>query len=116
MKKLQLRAKRRATRIRKNIRATADRPRLSVYRSNVYLYAQVIDDKTGVTLVAVTEKELGKDSKMTKIERAAALGKALAEKAKAQKVSEVVFDKGAYKYHGRVKAFADNAREGGLKF
>lgn len=114
MKKQNIKDKRRQQRIRKNIRAVSNRPRLSVFRSNVHLYAQIIDDVKHITLVAISEKEAA--VKGTKIEKAAALGKALAEKAKQARVTEVVFDKGSYKYHGRVKAFADSAREGGLQF
>jgi large subunit ribosomal protein L18 len=80
----------------------------------VHLYAQIIDDAKQMTLVAVSEKESAVTG--TKIEKAAALGKVLAEKAKQAQVTEVVFDKGSYKYHGRIKAFADGAREGGLSF
>ncbi len=114
MKKQNIKDKRRQQRIRKHIKIVSDRPRLSVFRSNVHMYAQIIDDVRHVTLVAVSEKEASASG--TKIERAVILGKTLAEKAKAAKVTEVVFDKGSYKYHGRVKAFADSAREGGLNF
>lgn len=114
MKRQNVKNLRRQQRIRKHIRSVSDRPRLTVFRSNVHLYAQIIDDVKQVTLVAVSEKEAGAAG--TKIEKAAALGKTLAEKAKALKVTEVVFDKGSYKYHGRVKAFAEEARKEGLNF
>lgn len=92
------------------------RLRLSVFRSNKYLYAQIIDDKLGKTVVNIDEKELREEKKLTGIERAQALGKLLAEKAKKKKISKVVFDKGPYKYHGRIKAFAETAKVGGLEF
>lgn len=93
----------------------SDKPRLTVFRSNKYFYAQIIDDSKGVTLVSAYEREL-KEKIPTKAQRARALGKLLAEKAKKTKFQAVVFDKGSYKYHGRVKSFAEAAREGGLKF
>lgn len=103
----------RQTRIRKNIKAVTTLPRLSVYRSNQHIYAQIIDDKTQKTLVAVTENG---DTKGTKIERAKVVGQELAKAAVAKKITDVVFDKGSYAYHGRVRALAEGAREGGLKF
>ncbi|SRR5260221_821178 len=105
----------RVTRIRNKVRGTKDRPRLSVYRSNTSTYAQIIDDTIGKTLLGVSGKTLQQASG-TKTEKGKALGIALAEKAKKQKITKVVFDKGAYKYHGRIKAVADGAREGGLEF
>lgn len=114
MKKVtNLQRKRRVTRIRKKIAFVSDRPRLTVYRSNMNIYAQIIDDKKAKTLVSASSKE-AKASK--KLEQAAEVGKILAEKASKAKVKSVVFDKGAYKFHGRVKALADGAREGGLVF
>lgn len=113
-KKLSPRDKRQH-RVRMKIRSQADRPRLSVFRSNRYIYAQIIDDEKGETLVSVSEKEVVKTGSK-KVEAAFALGKLLAEKAKKKKVSEVVFDRGSFAYHGRVKAFAEGAREGGLIF
>lgn len=110
------REQKRKTRIRKKILATSARPRLTVFRSNVHMYAQIIDDKQGKTLFAVSEKEAKLEGKHTRIEMAHALGNVIAQKAVAGKVTEVVFDKGSYKYHGRVKALAEGAREGGLKF
>lgn len=104
-------------RIRKISNGTAERPRLSVYRSNKEIYAQVIDDTKGVTLVAASsrDKELTK-SKGTKIEIASQVGKAVAEKAKKAGINAVAFDRGGNLYHGRVKSLAEGAREGGLKF
>lgn len=110
-----IRKTKRALRTRKRIMADSGRVRLSVFRSNKHFYAQIIDDKKAVTLVAAGEKELD-NAKMTKIEKAQELGKLLAKKAIAKKIKDVVFDKGSYRYHGRVKAFADGAREGGLNF
>lgn len=109
---------RRQARIRKKIRGTSDRPRLSVFRSNQYMYAQVIDDASSKTLVSVSEKQLGKDqgSKGTRLEKAKMVGMQTAKMAKGKKVKQVVFDKGSYAYHGRVKAVAEGAREGGLQF
>lgn len=106
---------RRKRRVRKNVQGTADRYRLSVHRTNKYLSAQIIDDSKQVTLVGVSEKSL-EEKKGTKTEKALALGKLVAKKAIAKKIKKVVFDRGAYRYHGRVKAFADGAREGGLQF
>ncbi len=111
-KKLQSRQSRKR-RIRARVRGSAERPRLSVYRSLTNLYAQVIDDASGRTLVAGSLKEVkGKLS----IEGAKQLGTLVAKKAKEKKIEKVVFDRNAYKYHGRVKALADAAREGGLQF
>jgi large subunit ribosomal protein L18 len=103
----------RQIRIRKKVYNVTDRPRLSVYRSNQYCYAQVID-KNGNTIVGISEKVL--DTKGAPIERAKALGAAIAKKALDKKVTAVVFDKGRFAYHGRVKAIAEGAREGGLQF
>lgn len=97
----------------KVLRAAKGRPRLSVFRSNQHIYAQVIDDTSGITLAAAASKPLKTG---TKTETAAAVGRAIAEAARAKGVTQVVFDRGSYKYHGRVKALADAAREGGLDF
>ncbi len=104
-------------RIRKISNGTAERPRLSVYRSNKEIYAQVIDDIKGETLVAASsrDKELTK-SKGTKMEIASKVGKAIAEKALKAGIDAVAFDRGGNLYHGRVKSLAEGAREGGLKF
>jgi large subunit ribosomal protein L18 len=104
---------RRSVRTRKKLLAVGSRPRLSVYRSNKHVAVQIIDDATAKTLVGITESN---DVKGTKTERARALGVALAKKAKELKITSVVFDKGPYAYHGRVKAIAEGAREGGLSF
>lgn len=100
-------------RIRKKVVGTAERPRLSVFRSNKQIYAQVINDKAGVTLAAASS--LGFE-KMNKTEQAKKVGLLLAEKAKAAGVESVVFDRNGYLYHGRVQSLADGAREGGLNF
>ncbi|MDE2025966.1 MAG: 50S ribosomal protein L18 [Patescibacteria group bacterium] len=105
----------RKIRISMNVRGTEAMPRLSVARSNKHFQAQIINDAKGVTLVGVSEVHL-KSAAKTKTEKAKQLGLLLAEEAKKHKVTAVVFDKGAYRYHGRVKAFAEGAREGGLKF
>ncbi|AJD56211.1 50S ribosomal protein L18 [Streptococcus mutans PKUSS-HG01] len=102
-------------RVRGKLSGTADRPRLNIFRSNTGIYAQVIDDVAGVTLASAStlDKEV---SKGTKTEQAVVVGKLVAERAVAKGISEVVFDRGGYLYHGRVKALADAARENGLKF
>ena len=100
-------------RIRKSVNGTAERPRLSVFRSNKQIYAQVINDLTGTTLVSASS--LGME-KMPKKEQAEKVGEMLAEKAQAAGISTVVFDRNGYLYHGRVKEVADAARNGGLKF
>jgi len=106
---------RRHRRVRSKITGTANRPRLAVYRSNARIYAQVIDDASGHTLVAASS--LDKDVAGSKrAEQAALVGKLLAERAKEAGVRAVVFDRGGYLYHGRVKALADAAREAGLEF
>jgi len=101
------------TRIRGKISGTAARPRMTVFRSNKQIYVQLIDDLAGTTLVATSSKGI-EDG--TKSEIAAKVGKAIAEKALAQGITEVVFDRNGYLFHGRVKSLADAAREGGLKF
>jgi large subunit ribosomal protein L18 len=112
-------------RIRKKLRGTAERPRLNVYRSLNHIYVQVIDDLNGVTLVSASsaESENAGKAEGNKARRAGgnvaaakSVGKAIAERAKAKGVSKVVFDRGGYIYHGRVKALADAAREAGLQF
>lgn len=106
--------KRRQKRTRAKISGTAERPRLNVSRSNRYLYLQLIDDVNGLTLAAVHSKSLKTNGNKTEVSFEA--GKILAQKATEKKISEVVFDRGAKKYHGRVKSVADGARDGGLKF
>lgn len=105
----------RQQRIRAKIRGTKETPRLSVYRSSSHIYAQLIDDSSGKTILGVSEKNL-KSAKGNKTELAKALGLFLAEKSLTKKVKKVRFDKGPYKYHGRIKALAEGAREGGLEF
>jgi len=100
--------------IRKKIRGTAERPRLTVFRSNRGIYAQLIDDIKGVTIASASSLELGKKS--VNVENSKSVGKKLAEKAVASGVEAIVFDRNGYLYHGNIKAFADGAREGGLKF
>ena len=100
--------------IRTKISGTAEKPRLSVFRSNTQIYAQIIDDVKGVTLAAASS--LGSKDKMTKTEQAAVVGKLIAKNALEAGIKEVVFDRNGYLYHGRVKQLADAAREGGLKF
>ena len=106
-------------RVRMTVSGTAERPRLCVYRSLDHIYAQVIDDRAGKTLVSASSAD--KDTKKNlkgggNVAAAKVVGKAVADRAKAQGISKVVFDRGGYKYHGRVKALADAAREAGLQF
>lgn len=102
-------------RIRGKISGTAERPRLSIFRSNKNIYAQLIDDVAGVTLASASTLDENV-SDATKLEQAAAVGKAIAEAAKAKNISTVVFDRSGYLYHGRIQALADAARENGLNF
>lgn len=101
--------------IRNKISGTAQRPRISVFKSNTRIYVQVIDDEQGHTLAAASSAELGA-SKNTTVELSKEVGKKIAEKAVARGITRVVFDRNGYIYHGKVKALADGAREGGLKF
>ncbi len=106
-------------RIRRNINGTPDRPRLNVFRSLQHIYAQVIDDERGSTLAAASsvDPELrGKLDGLNKSQQAARVGQLVAERAIAKGLKQVVFDRGGYPYHGRIKALADGAREGGLEF
>ncbi|GHU87054.1 50S ribosomal protein L18 [Clostridia bacterium] len=103
-------------RVRGKIKGTAGRPRLNVFRSLTNIYAQIIDDVSGKTLVAASSLDKGFEGKGGNAEAAAKVGKLLAEKAVKAGISDVIFDRGGYLYHGRVKALADGAREGGLKF
>lgn len=110
---------RRHLRVRKNVRGTRQRPRLSVFRSLAEIYAQVIDDDAGSTLTSAStiDAELRAQMKgLKKTEQAKLVGKAIAERARSKGVKAVVFDRGGFKYSGRVKALADGAREGGLEF
>jgi large subunit ribosomal protein L18 len=104
-------------RIRLRLEGTPSRPRLAVFRSNVHIYAQVIDDASGRTLAAAStaEKEL-RGSKSTKVEGAAVVGRLVAERARSAGVERVVFDRAGFRYHGRIKSLADAAREAGLDF
>lgn len=109
---------RRKVRIRKKVFGTTERPRLNVFRSTKHIYAQVIDDVKGVTVAAAST--MAKDTRggMTgkKVDKAKAVGQAVAEQCKSKNIEAVVFDRGGYRYHGRVRAVAEGAREGGLKF
>jgi len=113
--------KRRQARVRKHVNGTAERPRLNVYRSLNHIYAQVIDDTQGITLASASSLELGSKSPellkdKSRTEQATEVGKAVAERALDAGITQVVFDRGGYKYHGRVKALAEGSREAGLKF
>jgi len=110
-----LRRSRRKTGIRKRVYGTAESPRLSIFRSGKHVYAQVIDDAAGKTLAAASSVA-SKLEKGGNIEAATAVGKSIAEKAKSAGVETVAFDRNGFRFHGRVKALADAAREGGLKF
>ncbi len=103
----------RHNRLRHKISGTATRPRLAVFRSNMFVYAQLIDDESGKTLAAADSRKEGKG---TPLEKAQAVGTAIAKKAAEHKITEVVFDRGGFRYQGIVAALADAAREGGLKF
>lgn len=103
-------------RIRNKIKGTAQRPRLNIFRSNRSIYVQVINDLDGTTLISASSREDAVSNEGTKIEQSKAVGKLLAERAKEAGIETVLFDRGGYLYHGRVKALADGAREGGLKF
>lgn len=104
----------RHTRVRSVVIGTAKRPRLNIFRSGKNIYAQIIDDSIGKTLVSASSVKAGVKGK--KIEQAKIVGKILAEQSLLKNISEVVFDRGGYKYHGRIKSLAEGAREGGLKF
>ena len=114
MLKKQLRRNSIRTRIRRTIKGTSECPRLSVFRSNKQIYAQLIDDVKGVTLASTSSAHI--DAKGKKAELAKEVGKAIAVKANEAGIKAVVFDRGGYLYHGRVKALAEGAREGGLQF
>lgn len=107
-----LRKKRRAQRVRKNLRGSSQRPRLSVFKSNSHVFAQIIDDETGHTLASASTLSFGKKNK----EFAAVVGEKIAAAALEKNIKSVVFDRGPYKYHGVIKALADKARELGLEF
>ena len=110
---------RRHKKVRARVSGTIDVPRLCVFRSNQHIYAQVIDDEKGITIVSAQEKEIKKPDagdRKGKTAIAYGIGKLVAEKALEKKIKKIVFDRGGYKYHGRVKALAEGAREAGLKF
>ena len=104
------------TRVRKKVHGTPERPRLSVYRSNTGMYAQIIDDEGGRTLASASSLKDKQANGIAKIAQAKLVGTAIAEKAKAAGIAQVVFDRNGYLYHGRVKALAEAAREAGLNF
>ena len=106
----------RKKRTRAKIYGDKTRPRLSVFRSNKYIYAQIIDDDKGRTLVSAGESKNSVPSPVTKVEKSRSVGKVLAKKALGKKIKKVVFDRGGYKYMGRVKALAEELRKGGLEF
>lgn len=113
--------KRRHARVRKYVKGTSERPRLNIFRSTNHIYAQVIDDTQGVTLASASSLEVGRKSPKeikdkNRVEQATVVGKMVAERALEAGITEVVFDRGGYKYHGRVKALAEGSREAGLKF
>ncbi|HYP05759.1 MAG TPA: 50S ribosomal protein L18 [Bryobacteraceae bacterium] len=104
------------SRIRRRVAGTADRPRLAVYRSLSHIYAQVIDDRTGHTLASASSNDKGAGMNGGNVAGAKEIGRLVAERAKEKGISRVVFDRGGYLYHGRIKALADAAREAGLEF
>lgn len=103
-------------RVRQKVSGTPETPRLDVYRSNAHIYAQIVDDVNGVTLVAAASNEKDFEGSGNNCEGAAKVGKLIAERAKSKGIENVVFDRGGYIYHGRIQALADGAREGGLNF
>jgi large subunit ribosomal protein L18 len=104
------------TRIRRKLRGTAERPRLAVFRSVAHIYAQVIDDNAGATLVSASTVDKGGKTNGGNVAAAQTIGKLVAERAKEKGIKSVVFDRGGYQYHGRIKALADAARTAGLEF
>jgi len=116
MLKSQERRAKRHKKIRSRISGTADKPRLCVFKSSKHIYAQMIDDDKGKTILAYNDSEIKKAKKETKAKIAFEVGKSIAKEALAKKIEKVVFDRGGNRYHGRIKALADGAREGGLKF
>jgi large subunit ribosomal protein L18 len=108
--------KKRHKRIRRNLSGTAERPRLNIFRSNKNIYAQIIDDVEGVTLASASTLDSEVSGDDSKVDQSASVGELIAKRAVAKDIKEVVFDRGGYKYHGRVKALADAARENGLEF
>jgi len=115
MNKAKNRLAKRHLKIRAIVKGSPKRPRFVIFRSNTHIYGMLVDDQAGKTLVSVTDKGMSKKS-LTKTEKAREVGKLVAEKAEKEKIKIVVFDRAGYLYHGRVKALAEGAREGGLKF
>jgi len=117
-RKKQIQRQMRHKRVRAKIKGTAEIPRLAVFRSNRFIYAQLIDDEKMITLASANDKEVKKDRKssLTKVAVALEVGKLLAKKALKKNIKKIVFDRGGYKYHGRVKSLAEGARGGGLEF
>ncbi|REH75654.1 50S ribosomal protein L18 [Staphylococcus felis] len=113
--KNKVRLKRHA-RVRTKLSGTSEKPRLNVYRSNKHIYVQIIDDTKGVTLAQASTKDSGVEATSTKVEQATKVGEAIAKAASEKGITAVVFDRGGYLFHGRVKALADAARENGLQF
>jgi len=119
MRSKEIKAKRydqRKRRVRAKIIGNADRPRLSVFRSNTHIYGQIINDEKGVTLISFSDVKMKKEAKVTKTQVAGMIGEEIAKKALAKKIKTVVFDRNGFMYHGRVKALAEGARKGGLVF
>jgi len=112
----QIRRKRRHKKIRFKIKGTAKRPRLCVFRSNRHIYAQLIDDEKGRVLIGVSDMMCKKRGKTTKTEKAREVGRLIAQKAREMNIKKVIFDRGGFLYHGRVKALAEGARDEGLEF
>ena len=111
--------KRRHLRVRRKVQGTAERPRLNVYRSLEHIYAQLIDDVSGHTLVSLStiSRDVRSDlADLSKLEQAKSIGKSIAERAREKGIEQVIFDRGGYPYHGRIKALAEGSREGGLVF
>ena len=104
------------SRVRQKIRGTAEKPRLNIYRSNKYIYGQLIDDISGRTLASASSLETEVTNDGNKSDQSKEPGKLLAQRAKAENIEAIIFDRGGYLYHGRVKSFAEGAREGGLNF
>ncbi len=118
-KRVNLQRQRRRFRVRKNLKGNAEQPRLSVYRSNKHIYCQMIDDETGKTMCSASTRDkaiAGSIKSSGNVEAAKAIGQAIAEKAKSAGIEKVTFDRGPYKFHGRVAELANAAREAGLKF
>ncbi|MDK1019690.1 MAG: 50S ribosomal protein L18 [Actinomycetota bacterium] len=108
--------RRRHFRVRKSVHGTASRPRLAVFRSNKYIYAQVINDESGQTIASASSRESAVKGKTLTVESATEVGKLVGARARDAGISQVVFDRGGFKYHGRIKALAEAARESGLEF